>query len=310
MDKQKKTNPRPVIGITGPDKGGAIPWFFASLAVRMAGGKALRITPSNPRPIEDVDGLIIGGGADVDPTLYMEEDDENLVPPLEEEDKTLKGIVIYLFSLIFYPVLYLLRKMFSLKAALPLDRARDHLERKLLDRAIVKKLPVLGICRGAQLLNVYFGGTLYQNIKGFYIETPQVRSIRPRKIVHILPESRLAGILQTTKCRVNALHNQAIKSPGKDLRIVAREASQVVQAVEHASLPFVIGVQWHPEYLPQVRRQRGIFKILVSIAKELPEITTLKEEKNDETKTQYDDSVSDIGDNDADRLQAGVGHGN
>ena len=123
---------------------------------------------------------------------------------------------------------------------------------------------MLGICRGAQLLNVYFGGSLYQNLKEFYIETPQVRTILPKKRIRIASDSKLADILQTTLCRVNALHKQAIKKTGDDIRVSAREPNDVVQAIEHTKLPFVLGVQWHPEYLPHIRAQRSLFRSLVA----------------------------------------------
>jgi putative glutamine amidotransferase len=65
---------------------------------------------------------------------------------------------------------------------------------------------------------------------------------------------------------VNALHHQAVAEPGRGLRIVARETSGIVQGIEHTALPLVLGVQWHPEYLPQHRRQRRLFSALVTAA--------------------------------------------
>src|SRR5688572_5202477 len=72
-------HPRPIIGVTGPDEGGGAAWWFTRLAVWLAGGHAVRITPKRPRRIDHLDGLIIGGGADVDPTLYGD-DEAPLVP--------------------------------------------------------------------------------------------------------------------------------------------------------------------------------------------------------------------------------------
>ncbi|MEX1014192.1 MAG: gamma-glutamyl-gamma-aminobutyrate hydrolase family protein, partial [Candidatus Paceibacterota bacterium] len=74
-------------------------------------------------------------------------------------------------------------------------------------------------------------------------------------------------LLQTDICNVNALHNQAIDEPGEGIEIVAKELNtKVRQAIEHREFPFVIGVQWHPEYLIQIARQRNIFKGLVKAA--------------------------------------------
>jgi putative glutamine amidotransferase len=69
--------------------------------------------------------------------------------------------------------------------------------------------------------------------------------------------------------RVNALHHQAVKDPGKGIAIVAREANQVVQAIETAGEQFVIGVQWHPEYLPQHPEHRRLFRALVQHARQV-----------------------------------------
>ncbi|NIS37836.1 gamma-glutamyl-gamma-aminobutyrate hydrolase family protein, partial [Candidatus Saccharibacteria bacterium] len=125
---------KPVVGITGPNRGGVIAWFFTQRAVRKAGGKPIRITPANPCSIDLLDALIVGGGADLDPTLYGKTKTD-LFPDIKDEEKTVRGKLIFLVSLIFYPFLYLLRKAFSLKSATLIDKARDQLEYKLLDDA-------------------------------------------------------------------------------------------------------------------------------------------------------------------------------
>ena len=127
-------------------------------------------------------------------------------------------------------------------------------------------MPVLGICRGAQLINVYFKGTLYEDINTFYYEEPNRYSIFPVKKIYIKPGSKLAEILGVRELRVNALHHQAVKKAGEDIEIVAQEANKVVQGIESAAKKFVVGVQWHPEYLVQKKRQRRIFKALVEAA--------------------------------------------
>ena len=88
------------------------------------------------------------------------------------------------------------------------------------------------------------------------------------KRVAIKPQSKLAEILQTTRLRVNALHNQAVQKPGQGIDIVAKEPNQIVQAIESVTEKFVIGVQWHPEYLIQKKIHRRIFKALIKAAQE------------------------------------------
>jgi putative glutamine amidotransferase len=152
------------------------------------------------------------------------------------------------------------------------DAARDQLEMRLIDEAVARRLPVLGICRGAQLLNVYFGGSLHRDLAGFYREDPETRTILPHKRIVITPGTRLARLLGHETRRVNALHRQAIDRLGRGVRVAARDRNGIVQAVEHESLPFVIGVQWHPEYLPQVPEQRKLFNALVAAAKRAPSV--------------------------------------
>ena len=174
---------KPVIGVTGPDKGGTSAWLFTRFAVWRAGGEAVRITPSRawPRPV--LDGLIIGGGADVDPAIYGEKLND-LVPDRRDEAPSFRGWLLYVSSLVFYPLLFLIRRLFSTKPTAREDSARDDLELGLIEQALRDGVPVLGICRGAQLMNVVLGGSLHQDIAHFYSEeTNNVRSILPRKQV-------------------------------------------------------------------------------------------------------------------------------
>lgn len=251
---------RPVIGVTGPDRGGGAAWAFARLGVWMAGGSAVRITPSRPRDIAGLDGLIVGGGADVDPKLYGQE-----LLHITEKKHPGQPLSRWMVGLVLFPLTWLIRKLAASYASphAGRDPLRDALEIRLIHAAVLRQLPILGICRGAQLLNVHFGGSLYQDLKGFYIEDPEVRTILPRKHIDVPPDTRLCAALGRRPGRVNALHRQAIHQLGRGMRVAARDRNGIVQAIEHETLPFVVGVQWHPEYLPQIPQQRALFAALV-----------------------------------------------
>ena len=262
---------RPTIGVTGPDKGGGMAWYFTSLGIWLAGGKPVRITPGNPQTADGLQGLIIGGGADVDPSTYQQENviDEYLQRTIQHPRKGLLERVGRFFNWMYYPAIFFLRKLFSRKQKWSIDRDRDHLEFQLIDQAVKKGLPIMGICRGSQLLNVYFRGTLYQDINTFYLEEPNPSSVFPVKRVYLKPGSKLANILGVRQIKVNALHHQAVKDPGNNIAIVGREKNDVVQAIENLEQDFIIGVQWHPEYLPQFKKQRRLFQTLVEKAREV-----------------------------------------
>jgi len=252
---------RSVIGVTGPDRGGAAAWWFTAWAVWRAGGRSLRIRPSRPRGIEALDGLIIGGGADVGPALYGESRRVGLAQLTDRDRHGWRRWV----GLVLFPLVWLLRRILGKKRGGP-DPARDALEMSLIEQALDAGLPLLGICRGMQLINVACGGSLHQSLQGYYDEHPQIRSVLPRKQVALREGSRLHSILGCAACRVNALHNQAIDRLGRAMSAVAVEPNGVVQAIERQGDPWVIGVQWHPEYLPQDPRQRALFRALVECA--------------------------------------------
>ncbi len=254
---------KPRIGVTGPSRGGLAAWVFCWFAIRRAGGRPMRITPRRPMPLDGLDGLVIGGGADVDPALYGEPPES---PRLGELRRRSPGLPRFLFTLLLFPLIWVLRRLLATKQMTRGDQNRDALETQLLRDALERDLPILGICRGAQLLNVVCGGSLHQDLSDYYEETPSLWTIWPQKTVHLATDSRLARLINADSCQVNSLHRQAIRKPGTGLRVVAWEDTSVIQAVEHEKHPCAFGVQWHPEYLPQRDEQQALFRALVGHA--------------------------------------------
>jgi len=254
---------KPVIGITGPDRGGFIAWRMAALAVWRQGGIPVRISPSRPADANRLQGLIIGGGADVDPLHYAEEhpDEKAAAQPPDAQERT--GVLDWVIGL----ALGLSRLLFANISKHGYDPGRDDMEKRLLLHALDRDLPTLGICRGAQLMNVVLGGTLHRDLAHFYTEdTGHVRSILPRKQVDVAPDSQLCRILRTESCAVNALHNQCVRDLGQGVAVSARERSGIVQAIERPEQTFFVGVQWHPEYMPQHATQQRLFRELLNCA--------------------------------------------
>ncbi len=128
------------------------------------------------------------------------------------------------------------------------DEARDRLELELIHNFMALGKPILGICRGAQLLNVALGGTLIEDIRSVYnSQTPSILHEHHMHSIHVLPKSTLHAILGSG-CIVNSFHHQAVRHPGRELKITARTSDGLAEAIEHVHAP-VLGVQWHPERL-------------------------------------------------------------
>lgn len=135
---------------------------------------------------------------------------------------------------------------------------RDRIELRLARRAVADRKPVLGICRGIQLLNVALGGTLYQDINAELPGTLNHRESSLRNdrayLAHLLildRDSWLARRLGVTEIAVNTLHHQAVRDVAPGLRVVGRAPDGVIEAVESADDAFIVGVQCHPEELWQ-----------------------------------------------------------
>lgn len=216
---------RPRIGVTGNGKPWAPSWWCTWAALRWIGAQPVRISVRHqPEDEENLDGLIIGGGDDIGPEQYG-----------GSSDVLVKS-----------------------------DPARDRLERRWIRYALRRNWPLLGICRGAQLINVEHGGTLHQNIRPLRKHTSNRASLIPTKQVSVDADSGLARLSGKTCLRVNSLHQQAVDVPGKGLRIVAEDRDGICQGIERGAGPAALGVQWHPEYLLYLPVQMRLFRWLLS----------------------------------------------
>ena len=219
---------RPLIGITGNfgSKGCELAEGYFS-CVEAAGGVPVVIPPLDDTSsllglLESLDGLLLSGGGDINPLLL----DADPIPELH-------GV----------------------------NPRRDAMELLLTRLAYDRQLPILGICRGMQVLTVALGGTVMQDIGA---ALPGARLVKhdqdmPRGFAsHTVSatKSSLVGQLLGQHFAVNSFHHQAVESAGEALQITARAADGVAEAVESAQLKPVVGVQWHPECFLQERDER------------------------------------------------------
>lgn len=177
--------------------------------------------------LDRADGLMLTGGADIEPARYRSALERCGVEALSGE--RLVG------------------------ETTPL---RDAAELHLLFGAEQRGLPILGICRGAQIMNIAHGGTLYHDLDAQHAPASGALAIvhneymdgRISHTVEIKGGSVLGGILGESELAVNSLHHQAIRDLGAGYTASAIAPDGVIEAIEHLDAPFMLGVQWHPEY--------------------------------------------------------------
>jgi putative glutamine amidotransferase len=231
---------QPLIGITtsrgSPGPGSVIRLNETYVnAILRAGGVPVLIPPSIPgedcgRLLDRLDGLLLSGGGDIDPEIF------DGTPHVK-----VYGIV----------------------------PDRDVLEINLVKIAVNLGLPVLGICRGIQIFNVALGGTLFTHISD---QLPQALKhdyddyafIAHR--VQVDCGSRLAHILKAAEVDTNSLHHQGIQRLAPALTPAATTSDSLIEAVEMTGHPFCLGVQWHPEGMPDSPQMQALFRAFVEAA--------------------------------------------
>lgn len=215
-------------------------------AIAAAGGAPLIIPPLADERLlmalyERADALLLSGGEDIEPARYG-------APP---------------------------------HAALQqVNPARDAAEFFLVRRALEEGKPLLGICRGIQVLNVACGGTLYQDIPTLLPSSIDHNASKQHPgwsllahDLHLEPDALLAELLGTERIATNSLHHQAVKDIGAGLRVVGRAPDGIIEALEGTGSSFVLGVQCHPELLRAELEPRwqAVFDALVRTTREVEE---------------------------------------
>ncbi|WP_353662017.1 gamma-glutamyl-gamma-aminobutyrate hydrolase family protein [Hydrogenimonas sp. SS33] len=211
---------RPRVFVSGSVRGSRIAWLASRFLLRNAGLDPRFVSPVSAPDEAAMEGLLILGGVDIDPSTYGGRGH----PAIGRSEPE-----------------------------------RDRLELRLLEASAKRNLPVLGICRGMQLINLFHGGTLHPHIHDLDLSHPHPHTPLPLRWVTIEPATTLHALLGVDRIRANALHHQAVDRIGAGLRKAAYDANGIIQAVESTEERFVTGLQWHPEFMPYLWHSRRIF---------------------------------------------------
>ncbi len=246
----------PVIGIVPSqnrsEKMVSFPERYANAIVNAGGAPLLLPLSDNPHVYETlfplIDGFVLTGGNDIDPARYGAIRDSGKIT-----DHT------------------------------PM---REELEYLILSYAYRFDLPLMGICRGMQMINVCLGGTLYRDlddqfpgivrpgINDHISKLPKLVHWQPKPysdpthIVNIVPDSKLGQLLNAQQIMVNSMHHQGVCDLSTRVRAVAYASDGLVEAIEVLNRNFMIGVQWHPEFFKGNHRMACVFKALIEAARQ------------------------------------------
>ncbi|NLU48812.1 MAG: gamma-glutamyl-gamma-aminobutyrate hydrolase family protein [Syntrophomonadaceae bacterium] len=223
------------IGITcSYDQAGNYFYLRSAYVERLvrAGATPLILVPASHEPVifdyvESCDGFLLAGGGDVDPVFWGKEPE----PGLGE-----------------------------------IDPARDQFELKLMQYILSQDIPTLGICRGAQVINVAAGGSLFQDLRGGVCHMQKAPRAHPFHDIVVKRGTKLYEIMGAEVVRVNTFHHQAVAEPGRNLAVSAVARDGVIEAIESTKHRYLLGIQWHPEYMTNLASDR-LFASLVEAAR-------------------------------------------
>lgn len=224
----------PLIGITTHSRNAAnevvLPGTYID-AVESVGGNPILLPPNQAHLeslLDVLDGVIFSGGGDIHPIHYNGED---------------------------HPTIY------------GVDDDRDTFEIALAKLALMRKIPVLGICRGMQILTVATGGNLIPHVPEVYGDAIEHRLDNPRRpIPHeidVLPGSELVNLLGALRLDIVSWHHQAVRTASSAWKLAAISSDGVTEAIEHVSHPWAIGLQWHPELSMGNPAHQRFFRLFV-----------------------------------------------
>jgi putative glutamine amidotransferase len=197
-----------------------------SFGLRLQGVRPYYIRPGTRVDVSMLDGLVLSGGTHVHPGRYGQEP----------------------------------------QVSARYDKVRDTTEYHLLEQAESVGIPVLGICRGAQFINIFHGGSLCQNVTPLRTNTRHRPLLLPMQTVRLVKTSRLGKLMRAPGIGANRIHSQARKRLGKNLEVTAVDNDLFVQAIESTRGQWLMGLQWHPEYLLYHSGHRRIFSEFVQAA--------------------------------------------
>lgn len=216
-------------------------------SVRQTGGVPVILPASRDDPAEaldTLDGLILSGGGDIDPTHFTDDPKH--------------------------------------KATGLIDELRDTSEIELMRAALQRDLPTLAICRGIQVMNVAFGGTLHQHVPDNVPNSIQHRQhndgYSQHDVSHLVEfentPNPFTRLLSVDEMMVNSFHHQAVADVAPTLAVAGRSSDGVIEAIYHPGMSFGLGVQWHPEMLSQNFPQHAaLFSALVTASRKPAAVT-------------------------------------